>query len=306
MQRVALAILGVLVVAVGGIGWLALSYRTMPVSKLGVAYVIGARVALTADHVHAIAKGRMPAIEFRRKAQDSSNKYVWQRGKIERPAACLYYEADATKGGAIGHPRSCPDQDRTSVAGDQLQFSVEPGDALRIGVSDKPLKNTTNATNGALYEAEGEIGIGKSLDDAAWFKIELDAEWLNVLDPPVPADASTDPDGMDGECQPATRQRLRDPIVLGVVPAVAARLCPVKSEKSGRSLFLVHFQSGPLQWTDWTNRLSCRALLHRMMPSPSAGDLAGCLGGPWGGFDRTDLAFAFFEVTPSGEFAVIR
>ena len=71
MQRVALAILGVLVVAVGGIGWLALSYRTMPVSNLGVAYVMGARVALTADHVHAIAKGQTPTIEFRRKAQDS-------------------------------------------------------------------------------------------------------------------------------------------------------------------------------------------------------------------------------------------
>ena len=108
------------------------------------------------------------------------------------------------------------------------------------------------------------------------------------------------------QCQPATRQRLRDPIVLGVVPAVAARLCLVKPEKSGRPLFLVHFQSGPLQWTDWTNRLGCRALLHRMMPSRSAGDLAGCVGGPWGGFDRTDLALAFFEVTPSGEFAVIR
>jgi hypothetical protein len=168
MQRVALAVLGVLVVAVGGIGWLALSYRTMPVSNLGVAYVMGARVALTADHVHAIAKGQTPTIEFRRKARDSSNKYVWQRGKIERPAACLYYEADATKGGAIGHPGYCPDQHRTSRAGDQLYFSVEPGDALRIG------------------------------------------------------------------------------------------------------------------------------------------DLAGCVGGPWGGLDRTDLALAFFEVTPSGEFAVIR
>jgi hypothetical protein len=306
MQRLALAILGVLIVAVGGILWLALSYRMMPVSNLGVAYVMGARVALTADQVHAIAKGQTPAIEFRRKAQDASNKYVWQRGKIERPAACLYYEADATKGGTIGHPRSCPDQDRTSVAGDQLYFSVEPGDALRIGVSDKPVKNTTNVTDGALYEAEGEIGIGKSLDDAAWFKILLDAEWLNVLDPPVPADDSTDPDWMGDGCQPATRQRLRDPIVLGVVPAVAARLCPVKPEKSGRPLLLAHFQSGPLQWTDWTNRLGCRALLYRLMPSRSAGDLAGCVGGPWGGFDRTDLALAFFEVTPSGEFAVIR
>jgi hypothetical protein len=42
------------------------------------------------------------------------------------------------------------------------------------------------------------------------------------------------------------------------------------------------------------------------MPARSAGDLAGCIGGPWGGLDRSDLALAFFEVTPSGELAVIR
>jgi hypothetical protein len=306
MKRLALAMIGAVAIAVAGsVGWLALSHRAMPVSDLGVAYVIGARVALTSDHVHAIARGQTPTFEFRRRTQDPSNKYVWQRGKIERPAACLYYEPDPING-AIGHPRSCPDLHRASLTGDQLYFSVEPDDALRIGVSDKPMKNTTNVTNGALYEAEGEIGIGKNLDDAAWFKILLDAEWLNVSDPPVPANASTDPDPMVSECRPASRQRLRDPLVLGVVPAVAARLCRVQPEKSGRPLFLVHFQSGPLQWTDWTNRLSCRALLQRLMPSRSAGDIAGCIGGPWGGFDRTDLAVAFFEVTPSGEFAVIR
>jgi hypothetical protein len=302
MQRLAFAILGVAVVVAGIIGWLGLSYLAMPVSTLGVAYVIGARVALTADHVHAIAKGQTPTFEFRRRAQDSSNKYVWQRGKIERPIACLYYETDAGNG-AIVRPGSCPDQHRISTSGDQLYFSVEPGDALRIGVSNKPLENS-NVTNGALYEAEGEIGIGKSERNAAWFKIALDAEWLNVLDPPVPADAATDPD--QHSCKPATRQSLRDPIVLGILPRVAARLCQVEPEKPGRPLFLVHFQSGPLQWTDWTNRLGCRALLYRLIPSPSPGDLAGCIGGPWGGFDRTDLAVSFFEFTPSGDFAVIR
>ncbi len=302
MQRLAFAVLGVALVVAGAIGWLGLSYLAMPVSTLGVAYVIGARVALTADHVHAIAKGQTPTFEFRRMAQNPSNKYVWQRGKIERPAACLYNEADAGKG-AIVRPRSCPDQDRISMSGDQLYFSVESGDALRIGVSNKPLENRT-VTNGALYEAEGEIGIGKSTRDAAWFKITLDAEWLNVVDPPGPAEAATDPDWH--RCKPATRQRLRHPLVLGILPPVAARLCQVEPEKSGRPLFLVHFQSGPLQWTEWTNRLGCRALLSRLMPSPSPGDLAGCLGGPWGGFDRTDLAVAFFEVTASGEFAVIR
>jgi hypothetical protein len=192
MQRLAFAVLGVALVVAGAIGWLGLSYLAMPVSTLGVAYVIGARVALTADHVHAIAKGQTPTFEFRRMAQNPSNKYVWQRGKIERPAACLYNEADAGKG-AIVRPRSCPDQDRISMSGDQLYFSVESGDALRIGVSNKPLENRT-VTNGALYEAEGEIGIGKSTRDAAWFKITLDAEWLNVVDPPGPAEAATDPD----------------------------------------------------------------------------------------------------------------
>lgn len=298
MQRLAFAILGVAVVVAGAIGWLGLSYRAMPVSNLGAAYIIGARVALTADHVHAIAIDQTPTFEFRRKEQDSSNKYVWQRGKIERPVACLYHETDAGR-----RSRYCPEQDRISLSGDQLYFSVEPGDALRIGVSDKPLENR-KVTNGALYEAEGEIGIGKSVDGAAWFKITLDAEWLNVLDPPVPADAATDSDWHS--CKPATRQSLRDPIVLGILPPVTARPCQIESEKSGRSLFLVHFQSGPLQWTNWTNRLGCRALLYRLMPSPSPGDLAGCIGGPWGGFDRTDLAVSFFEFTPSGEFAVIR
>lgn len=302
MQRLAYAILGVAIVVAGTIGWLGLSYLAMPVSTLGAAYTIGARVALTYDQVHAIAKGQTPTFEFRRTAQDASSKYVWQRGKIERPAACLYRETDAGKD-TIVRPRFCPDQDRISVSGNQLYFSVEPGDALRVRVSDKPLENR-KATNGALYEAEGEIGIGKSVDGAARFKITLDAESLNVLDPPVAADDATDPGGHS--CEPATRQSLRDPIVLGMLPRVTARPCQVEPEKSGRSLFLVHFQSGPLQWTDWTNRLGCRALLYRLMPSPSPGDLAGCIGGPWGGFDRTDLAVSFFEFTPSGEFAVIR
>jgi hypothetical protein len=302
MQRLAFAVLGVALVVAGAIGWLGLSYRAMPVSTLGAAYVIGARVALTADQVQAIAKGQTPTIEFRRMTQDPSNKYIWQRGKIERPIACLRRETDAADG-AIVRPRSCPDQDRISLSGNQLYFSVEPGDALRIGVSDKPVENRS-VTNGALYEAEGEISIGKSEKDAAWFKITLDAEWLNIPDPPVAAGAATDPDLH--ACKPATRQRLRDPIVLGILPPVAARLCEIEPEKPGRPLFLAHFQSGPLQWTDWTNRLGCRALLSRLMPSPSPGDLAGCLGGPWGGFDRTDLAVVFFEVTASGDFAVIR
>jgi hypothetical protein len=302
MQRLAFAVFGVALVVAGIIGWLGLSYRAMPVSTLGVAYVIGARVALTADQVQAIAKGQTLAIEFRRMSQDPSNKYVWQRGKIERPVACFRRETDSGDG-AIVRPRSCPDQDRKSLSGDQLYFFVEPGGALRIGVSDKPLENRI-ATNGALYEAEGEIGIGKRERDAAWFKITLDAEWLNIPDPPVAAGTATDPDLH--VCKPAGPQRLRDPVVLGILPPVAARLCEIKPEKPGRPLLLAHFQSGPLQWTDWTNRLGCRALLSRLMPSPAPGDLAGCIGGPWAGFDRTDLAVSFFEVTPSGEFAVIR
>jgi len=306
MQRLALAIVAVVAALVAGAGgWLGLSYLAMPVSGLGVAYVMGARVALTSDHVHAIARGETPGIEFLRKAEDMSNKYLWQRGKIERPAGCLYYETDKVTG-AVAHPKSCPAQGRITTTGDQLHFAVEPGGALRIGVSDKPPKNTTHVTNGALYEADGEIGIGKSLEDAAWFKVTLDAEWLNVFDPPRPADSSTDPDWMESSCTPATRQRLRDPVVLGVMPAIAARLCPVKPEKPGRTLSLVHFQSGPLQWTDWTNRLGCRALLYRLMPSRTPGDLAGCIGGPWAKLDRTDLALSFFEITPSGEFAAIR
>jgi hypothetical protein len=70
----------------------------------------------------------------------------------------------------------------------------------------------------------------------------------------------------------------------------------------------VHFQSGPLQWTNWTNRLGCRALLKSLMPSPppSPGDVGGSIGGPWGGFNRTDLHLAFFEVLPGGDLAVIR
>ena len=303
MLRLALAVLGVVIAGGGIAGWLELSYRAMPVSALGVAYTIGASVALTYDQVHAIAKGQTPTIQFLRKAQNPSNKFVWQRGSIERPASCLSYESTAING-ATGHPRSCPDRDRISRSGSQLHFSVEAGDALRIGVSDKPVENT-QVTNGALYEAEGEIGIGKSPDDAARFKILLDAEWLNVLEPPLPADDGGDPDPMES-CEPATRQPLRNPIVLGILPDVVARLCRVEPEKSGRPLFLVHFQSGPMQWTERTNRLGCRALLYRLMPSFSPGDLAGCIGGPWGGFDQTDLALAFFEVTPSGELAVIR
>lgn len=306
MRRLAIAIVAV-IVAVGGAAaaWLGLSYLTMPVSGLGVAYVMGARVALTSDQVQAIAKGETPKIQFLRKADDMSNKYLWQRAKISRPAACLYYEPDKVTG-AIEHPKNCPAEDRKTMAGDQLHFAVEPGGALRIGVSDKPLTNTTHVTNGALYEAEGEIGIGKSIEQAAWFKVTLDAEWLNVFDPPRAANSGTDPDIMDGACESAIRLRLRDPIVLGVMPTIAARLCRVQPEKAGRPLLLVHFQSGPLQWMDWTNRLGCRALLYRLMPSRTPGDLAGCLGGPWARMDSTDLALAFFEVTPSGDFAAIR
>ena len=195
MQRLALALVAAVIAVTGAAaGWLGLSYLTMPVSGLGVAYVIGARVALTSDQVQAIGRGETPKIEFRRRSEDMSNKYLWQRAKIERPAACLYYEPDKDTG-AIGHPKNCPAQDRKTMAGDQLHFAVEPGGALRIGVSDKTPKNTTHVTNGALYEADGEIGIGKSIEQAAWFKFTLDAEWLNVIDPPRPADSGTDPTG---------------------------------------------------------------------------------------------------------------
>jgi hypothetical protein len=178
-----------------------------------------------------------------------------------------------------------------------------------FGVSDKPLRNTTHVTDGALYETEGEIGIGTSLEDAAWFKFALDAEWLTVLDPPRPADAANDPDWMDGKCTPASYTRLRDPVVLALLPPRAARICPVEPEKpeQKRRLFLVHFQSGPLQWMGWTNKLACRALLKALMPSISTtGDVAGCIGGPWAAFNRTDLYLAFFEVLPRGELASIR
>ena len=49
MQRLAFAVLGIALVVAGAIGWLGLSYLAVPVSTLGAAYVIGARVALTAD-----------------------------------------------------------------------------------------------------------------------------------------------------------------------------------------------------------------------------------------------------------------
>src|SRR5262249_39955084 len=145
---------------------------------------------------------------------------------------------------------------------------------------------------------------------AAWFKFELDAEWLTVLDPPRPSDDATDPDWMDNKCSSASYVRLRDPMILALLPAPAARICPVEPEKpeQKRRLFLAHFQSGPLQWMNWTNRLGCRALLKRLLPSPppAPGDIAGCIGGPWGGFNRIDLYLAFFEVLPDGELAAIR
>jgi len=310
MVRAALAIVGVIVAVVGiSAGWLGLSYYAMPISKLGVGYVAGARTALTSDHVHAIARGETPTIAFRRRTEDMANKYLWQPAKFERPASCLYYEPDAETG-RIGHPKSCPEVHRMSSSGHRLYFEINADDSVRFGVSDKPLRNTTHVTDGALYETEGEIGIGTSLEDAAWFKFELDAEWLTVHDPPRPSDAATDPDWMDNKCSTASYVRLRDPIMLALSPARAARICPVEPEKpeQKRRLFLVHFQSGPLQWTNWTNRLGCRALLKSLMPSPppSPGDVAGCIGGPWAAFNRTDLYLAFFEVLASGELAAIQ
>jgi len=309
MYRAGLAILGIVIAAIGiAAGWLALSYFTMPVSKLGVAYVAGARVALTSDQVHAIARGEAPQIEFKRRTEDPNNKYVWQPRKLERPASCLYYEPDPETR-RIGHPGSCPELHRVSFSGHRLYFTVETDSAIRIGVSDKPMRNTDHVTDGALYEADGEIGIGSSLEDAAWFKFTLDAEWLTVHDPPKPSDAGTDPDWMDNKCTPASYVRLREPVVLAAMPPRAARICPVDPEKPAqkRHLFLVHFQSGPLQWASWTNRLGCRSLIRSLMASqPSPGDVAGCIGGPWAGFNRTDLHLAFFEFLPDGELASIR
>jgi hypothetical protein len=310
MFRAALAIVGVIVVVVGvAAARLGLSYYLMPVSKLGVGYVVGARVALTSDNVHAIAGHESPTIEFRRRSEDMANKYTWQPSKLERPASCLYYEPNPETG-QIGHPKSCPTAHRVIPSGMRFYFSIEPGGAVRLGASDKPLRNTDHVTDGALYEADGEIGIGTSLDDAAWFKFTLDAEWLTVLDPPKPSNAASDPDWMDNKCAPASYVRLRDPLILALLPPRAARICPVEPEKPERKrrLFLVHFQSGLLQWADWTNRLGCRALLKRLMPSPppAPGDVAGCIGGPWAEFNRTDLYLAFFEVLPHRELAAIR
>ena len=310
MVRAVLAIVGV-IVAVAGVaaGWLGLSYALMPISKLGVSYVAGARTALTSDNVHAIARGEAPIIAFRRRSEDMANKYLWQPTKLERPASCLYYEPDSATG-RVGHPKSCPEVHRVSNSGHRLYFAINQDDSVLFGVSDKPLRNTTHVTDGALYETEGEIGIGTSLEDAAWFRFELDAEWLTIHDPPRPSDPATDPDWMDNKCSPATSARLRDPIVLALLSPRAARLCPVDPEKpeQKRHLFLAHFQSGPLQWTNWTNQLGCRALLESLMPSPAPapGDVAGCIGGPWAALNLTDLYLAFFEVLPGGKLAAIR
>ena len=310
MFRAAFAIVGVIVAVVGAAAaWLGLAYYKMPVSTLGVGYVAGARTALTSDNVHAIARGETPIIEFRRRSEDMANKYLWQPAKFERPASCLSYEPHPDSG-RIGHPKSCPELHRVSQSGERLNFSINADGSVLFGVSNKPLRNTTHVTDGALYETDGEIGIGTSLDDAAWFKFTLDAEWLTVLDPPKPSDAASDPDWMDNKCTPASYARLRDPVILALLPPRAARICPVEPEKpeQKRGLFLVHFQSGPLQWADWSNRLACRALIERLMlsPPPAPGDVAGCIGGPWGAFNRTDLYLAFFEVLPGGELAAIR
>src|SRR5436190_18524781 len=127
MRSLAAVVLCTPLAVVGAVvAWLALSYRTIPVSELGVAYVIGAAVALTAQQVDAIAKGGIPTLEFGRSAADSTSKYVWQRGTIERPSGCLYYRTDpATR--QIAHPSSCPSQDRVSRTANQLHFTVERG-----------------------------------------------------------------------------------------------------------------------------------------------------------------------------------
>jgi hypothetical protein len=47
-------------------------------------------------------------------------------------------------------------------------------------------------------------------------------------------------------------------------------------------------------------------LLRDLVPAPVAGSFAGCLGGSWNGLDKTDLVLSLFEVTPSGDFALLK
>ena len=307
MRRLALAIVAVIVAVAGrtAAGWLGLSYLTMPVSGLGVAYVIGARVALT-----------LP-IRFRRSPRERRPRSNSADGRRTCPTnisgsaarSCGPRRASIMKRtrrrGAVAHPKNCPAQDRERSRATSCILRWSPR-RLRIGVSNKPLTNTTHVTNGALYEAEGEIGIGKSLETQPGSRVTLDAEWLNVLDPPRPADWGPIPTGWTVVCArwlAKTTRSLRSRRDAGDCRAAVSR-----QTGKGRpdALSLVHFQSGPLQWTDWTNRLGCRALLYRLMPSRTPGDLAGCIGGPWAKMDQTDLALSFFEITPSGEFAAIR
>lgn len=270
---------------------------------LGAAYTLGVRTGLTSADVHAIWDGKAPQLRFRPRQYDMNNNYIWQRATFSRPGNCLDLTPDKTTGRPTP-PAMCRERDRTKRSGDQLHFTVENDGAIRISVSDKPATDGKRTTDGALFEVEGQIGIGPTFDDAAKFPIRLDATGLFVPgtdEKPNPDIQSDD----DRECCAPVLQRVTSPLPLWLLPATKARLCEITGSKD-KKLLLVQLQSGLLQGAPWSDRLQCRALLRAFIATPPAGHYAGCLGAPWNGFDQTDLALSLFEITGGGDFASLQ
>jgi hypothetical protein len=281
-------------------GSLALAWYTMPVSDLGFAYKLGARMALTSDDAHAIWEGRAPQhIVFRRRQHDSSNKYVWQEAILTRPGNCLDLIDD--KGAPMKRSRLCDPRDKIEPQADRFYFKVEDDKSIGLGVrtTPPPPDDGRRIGHGGLFEVEGSIGFGTNFDRATSFKIEINAAGLNIADLSVPGNPNMQPDD-DGDeasgCGKPRYVRAKEPFVLAALPPVAARLCRFRSQDNKKTMALVHFQRTPMQRWRWTDDLYCRALLNDLMGNKVDTDFAVCLGGPWGEIDATALTLALFEV----------
>jgi hypothetical protein len=282
---------------------LAVAFRTIPVSPLGTAYTLGARLALTSDHVNAIARGETPAVNFRRSDYDMANKYVWQQAKLTRSGNCL----DTLTPAGAPRPLSSVCQPRNQLVEqpERLYFKVGGAGAVTMGGYTRAPTDGRKLARGAMFQIEGEIGVGRTFETASFYKLELDA---TELDPSDLTDQSRAPkDQRESlhaeECDRLQPVKLRT-FPLSALPRVLVKLCRYRA-KDDKRLALVQYQSGLPQLTRWSDVVMCKDLLAQVLKAPRRADVAGCLGAHWNARERVDLSFVLFEVRPEGTFALL-
>jgi hypothetical protein len=261
------------------------------------AYKLGIQVAVSARDLDAIKAGQIPVPLSDRRAGDASS-FIWSRAFLERPGDCL-----TAKQGQLAD-RDCEQADTLTRSANRLVISRLQNGANQIGVHTTPLTAGQTEAFGAVYGAEGEIGIGRDFRAASRFKIEIEE---GPVQSPARVGADPDDETADGEgnCAAPRIVRSTTPLVASFLPGALTRPCTFVSADR-RRLVLLQLQHSMLQRSLAARTLQCKALLKTVIDAAHIPDFAGCLSANWNEPVAPTATLVLFQSLGSGEWAFIK